>query len=125
MLYGFGIGPVFPVTTVAAQSAVDARDLGAVSSTLAFVRALGSALGVAAMSALVLGLAAQALPPGAGLEDLVRQSLAPEARAVVARSFGAMFGATAAVLAVAMGLFAAIEERRFPGRHGAPQAMAK
>jgi hypothetical protein len=121
MFYGFGIGPVFPVSTVAAQNAVESRDLGALNSTLAFVRALGSALGVAAASALVLGLASNALPPGAGIEDLVRHSLPPDARAIVAKAFGIMFGATGAVLAVSLALFIRIEERRLPTRHDAPR----
>jgi EmrB/QacA subfamily drug resistance transporter len=121
MFYGFGIGPVFPVSTVAAQNAVESRDLGALNSTLAFVRALGSALGVAAASALVLGLASNALPPGAGIEDLVRRSLPPDARVIVAKAFGIMFGATGAVLAVSLALFIRIEERRLPTRHDAPR----
>jgi EmrB/QacA subfamily drug resistance transporter len=62
MIAGFGMGPIFPCSTVAAQNAVDRRDLGAVSGAIGFARALGGAIFVAAASALVLGLIAGALP---------------------------------------------------------------
>ena len=57
------------------------RDLGAVSGAVAFARTLGGTLGIAAASALVLGLLAGALGHGGivgDIEDLARQSLPPE-----------------------------------------------
>jgi MFS family permease len=123
LFYGLGIGPVFPISTVAAQNAVEARDLGAVSSTLAFVRALGSTIWVAAASALVLGLAADAVPASVhegGIEELLQHQLEPQARAIVARAFGAMFLGTAIVLAVSTLLFAFIEERTLPTKEPSP-----
>jgi EmrB/QacA subfamily drug resistance transporter len=123
LFYGLGIGPVFPISTVAAQNAVEARDLGAVSSTLAFVRALGSTIWVAAASALVLGLAADAVPASVhegGIEGLLQHQLEPQARAIVARAFGAMFVGTAIVLAVSTLLFAFIEERTLPTKEPSP-----
>jgi EmrB/QacA subfamily drug resistance transporter len=48
---GAGGGFQFPVTTVAVQNAVDARDIGVATGVLAFMRALGSSLGVAVVGA--------------------------------------------------------------------------
>ncbi len=52
-LFGLGIGPLFPTTTVCVQNAVDGRDMGVATATLAFLRTLGSALGVAAFGAII------------------------------------------------------------------------
>ncbi len=51
---GVGIGAIFPTLTVSVQNAVDPRDLGIGTATLAFLRSLGGALGVAAFGAVVL-----------------------------------------------------------------------
>ncbi len=114
MIAGFGVGPIFPCTIVAAQNAVERRDLGAVSGAISFARALGGAVMVAAASALVLGLIAGALPATgrvAGLEDLARHDLPPAERAAVARAFGVMFGAVAVAFAVGLAVFFRIEDR--------------
>ncbi|HZS82764.1 MAG TPA: MDR family MFS transporter [Stellaceae bacterium] len=119
MLAGFGLGPFFPCSTVAAQNAVERGDLGAVSGAIAFSRALGGAIAIAAASALVLGLAAHALPGGnklASIEDLTRQALPPEARAAVAGAFGIMFGAATALLALGLAVFARVEDRMLRDR---------
>ena len=119
MVAGFGFGPIFPCCNVAAQNAVQRRDLGAVSGAVAFARTLGGALGVAAASALVLGLLAHALGQGGvvgDIEDLVRQSLSPEARATVAGAFAVMFGACGVVLALGLGVYALVEDREL-GEH--------
>lgn len=114
MLAGLGVGPIFPCASVAAQNAAARGQLGAVSGGVAFSRALGGAIGVAAASALVLGLAAGALTSTGqitSLEDLARSDLPPEARAGVARAFGVMFGAIAAALALGLAVFARVEDR--------------
>ena len=119
MVAGFGFGPIFPCCNVAAQNAVQRRDLGAVSGAVAFARTLGGALGVAAASALVLGLLAGALGQGGvvgDIEDLARQSLSPEARATVAGAFAVMFGACGLVLALGLGVYALVEDREL-GEH--------
>jgi hypothetical protein len=119
MIAGFGMGPIFPCSTVAAQNAVDRRDLGAVSGAIGFARALGGAILVAAASALVLGLIAGALPETghlASLEDLARQILPDDARLAVARAFGIMFGAVAACFALGLALFARVEDRALHDR---------
>ena len=111
---GLGVGPMFPCTTVATQNAVTQRDLGAVSGTLAFTRSLGGAFLIAATSGLVLGLVVRSLPElgaVAAIEDLAREALPPESRAVIAHAFGVTFAAVAAAMAVSMIFFAFMEER--------------
>jgi EmrB/QacA subfamily drug resistance transporter len=51
IIVGIGSGLQFPVTTVAVQNAVDPRDIGVVSGVLAFLRALGSSIGIAVVGA--------------------------------------------------------------------------
>ncbi len=119
MIAGAGFGPIFPCCNVAAQNAVQRRDLGAVSGAVAFARQLGGAIGVAAGSALVLGLLALWLGqggPSGDIEDLVRQSLPPEARHAVGRAFAVMFGACGAVLALALAVYLRVEDREL-GEH--------
>jgi EmrB/QacA subfamily drug resistance transporter len=119
MVAGFGMGPIFPCSTVAAQNAVERRDLGAVSGAIGFARALGGAIFVAAASALVLGLIAGALPEArhlASLEDLARQVLPDDARLAVARAFGIIFGAVAGGFAIGLALFARVEDRTLHDR---------
>jgi EmrB/QacA subfamily drug resistance transporter len=114
MLAGFGFGPIFPCCNVAALNAVGRRELGALNGAVVFSRALGGAIGVAAASALVLGLASAVLSHAGSignLEDLVRQTLPPEARAAVARAFGIMFGAAALALSLALAIFGLVEDR--------------
>jgi EmrB/QacA subfamily drug resistance transporter len=113
-IFGFGIGPIFPVTMVAAQNAVERRDIGAVTGAIAFSRALGAAVLLAAGSALVLGLIVAWVPGMAGLaslDELVRQPLSAPARLAVAHAFGVLFWAVTAVLAVALAIFFIVEER--------------
>ena len=50
---GIGLGPLFPTATIAVQNAVDPRDLGIATATLAFLRTFGGAIGVALLGAVV------------------------------------------------------------------------
>ncbi|MBI3707220.1 MAG: MFS transporter [Proteobacteria bacterium] len=127
MVAGLGLGPFFPCSTVAAQNAVERHDLGAVSGAVGFSRTLGGAIAIAAGSALVLGLVSGALPDSghpASLEDLARSSLSPEARAVLARSFGVLFGASAAAFVIGLAIFARVEDRPLRGQPAASVARA-
>jgi EmrB/QacA subfamily drug resistance transporter len=118
---GFGIGPLFPISSVAAMNAVDRRDFGAASGALIFARALGSAIAIAAASALVLGLAAEALPDAAGgLEELVRYPLSPEARLIVAHAFAVMFDASAFAMLIGIALFYFVEDRVLRDKEDTP-----
>ncbi len=113
-IFGFGIGPIFPVTMVAAQNAVERRDIGAVTGAIGFARALGAAILIAAASALVLSLIVAWVPGTAGLsslDELVRHPLPDPARIEVARAFGVMFWAVVAVLLAALAVFVMVEHR--------------
>ncbi|WP_277750109.1 MDR family MFS transporter [Pseudomonas alkylphenolica] len=56
VLTGIASGLQFPTSLVAAQSAVQARDIGVATSTSNLFRSLGGAMGVACMSALLLAM---------------------------------------------------------------------
>ncbi len=104
LFYGLGLGALFPTLTVCVQNAVDPRDMGAATATLAFVRSLGSALGVAVFGAVIFsyGLA----EPGAG---------AKTDPALAMTAFRVAFGLMAAAIAASFLFFAAMEERPLRG----------
>jgi len=54
-IVGLGMGATYPVTTVSVQNGVDQKHLGVATGMLAFLRSLGSALGVAVLGAIALG----------------------------------------------------------------------
>ncbi|WP_277960790.1 MDR family MFS transporter [Pseudomonas sp. RIT-To-2] len=56
LLTGFAAGLQFPTSLVGAQNAVQQQDIGVGTSTTNLFRSLGGAVGVACMSALLLGL---------------------------------------------------------------------
>jgi EmrB/QacA subfamily drug resistance transporter len=127
MIMGFGIGPAFSITSVAGQNAAGQRDIGAVTGALAFSRALGGAIAVAAASAIVLGFASDALPAfglGSGLEGLFRETLTQDARLIVARAFGVMFGVAAFAYLVGLLIFIRVEDRELRGRETAAPSSA-
>jgi EmrB/QacA subfamily drug resistance transporter len=124
LIVGGGMGPFFPASIVAAQNAVEQRDLGAVNGAVIFVRTMGAAFGVAAGSALVLGIAAEALIKSGNfgdLETLTERALSPEVRTIVAHAFGVSYGAMAAAMLIAFAVFAIIEDREL---RGGPQTAA-
>ena len=97
MVVGLGVGPIFPCATVAAQNAAPRGQLGAVSCGVAFSRALGGAIGVAAASALVLGRRRRAHFGRTDHEPRRPGAHRPLARhGSGRRAFGVMFGAVAA-----------------------------
>ncbi|MDE2016873.1 MAG: MFS transporter [Hyphomicrobiales bacterium] len=53
LFLGIGIGPMFPFTTISLQNATPMEDLGVATATLAFLRSLGSATGLAALGAIL------------------------------------------------------------------------
>jgi len=98
LIVGAGIGLVMQVLVVAAQNAVDYRDLGVATSSVAFFRSLGGALGVALFGAILANRLsanlAERVPAGAHLDlSSIRQSpdaiaaLPPALREVVVSSF--------------------------------------
>ena len=115
---GLGLGPLFPTTTVAVQNAVDPRDLGIATGTLAFVRTFGSALGVAAFGAIIFAFGLVAVegggPPAVGVR--------PDLEALAGDAFRAAFAAMALAATIAMGFFALMEERPLRGPAKSPAA---
>lgn len=53
MIMGLGMGPAMPVFTMAAQNAVDMRELGVVTSLTQFSRSIGSTIGAALFGSLL------------------------------------------------------------------------
>jgi EmrB/QacA subfamily drug resistance transporter len=118
LLLGIGMGPIFPVTTVSVQNAVDPRDLGVATATLAFFRSLGSAIGVAALGAIILAYG------GVGDTDLARATgaaLEPLLAARLTHAFAAVFAAEAIAMAITLACVISMEER--PLRGSAPAAV--
>lgn len=100
---GIGVGPIFPTLTVSVQNAVDPRDMGIATATLALMRTLGSAMGVAVFGAVIF---AYGLLPDAG---------AATSGGVVSEAFRAGFAVTAVAMLASLGFFAAMEERTLRG----------
>ncbi|MFB6166269.1 MAG: MDR family MFS transporter [Haloarculaceae archaeon] len=70
ILTGMGIGFIMPTLTIAAQNAVDRKNLGVVTTSVTFSRSLGSSIGVAVLGAILTNQLqnrlADAFPAGAG-----------------------------------------------------------
>ena len=124
LLLGLGIGLVMQVMVLVVQNAVDRRDLGTATSTVTFLRQVGSSVGVAVLGTLITVRFAAAVPASvaAGLGDRIRsltpkalEQLPPPDRAAVAEAFGhalpPVFGYAALVLAVAFVLTLFLPER--------------
>lgn len=109
ILVGIGSGLQFPVTTVSVQNAVDPRDIGVVSGVLAFLRALGSSIGialvgaVAAASGIAVGMAEPGAP-GAAVQLLGGAAFAP------------VFAAASISLALGFAMLALMPELPLRGR---------
>jgi hypothetical protein len=100
-----GLGTLFPVATVSVQNAVSPHELGTATATANFFRALGGALMVALLGAVVLGGTG-----GATLETLQGAPTAAGA-ATMAATFRWVFAAATAGFALALVFFIAMEER--------------
>jgi EmrB/QacA subfamily drug resistance transporter len=113
-LAGFGIGPMYPATTVIIQNAVLPHQLGIATGSLNFFRSLGGAIIVAAFAAIVLG------GVDSGGTGLTLDKLAGAAD--FAGPFRLVFIAAAVFLALALIAIAGIEERplRGPANHTTP-----
>jgi Na+/melibiose symporter-like transporter len=113
-LLGVGVGPLFSTATVAVQNAVDPRDMGVATGTMAFLRTLGSAIGVAVFGAVI-----------AAHGVVAREGAAPVSAALSAdragEAFRVAFLGMAIASAIALAFFAFMEERplRGPGTRAA------
>jgi len=104
LVYGLGLGTLFPTLTVSVQNAADPRDMGAATATLAFVRNLGSALGVAVFGAVIFAYGLG--EPGADMHaDAV----------TAATAFRVAFALMAVSTLVCLVFFAAMEETPLRG----------
>ncbi|MBV9060349.1 MAG: MFS transporter [Pseudonocardiales bacterium] len=119
LVLGVGLGLVMQVLIVAAQNAVDYRDLGTATSGATFFRSIGGSFGVAAFGAVFAGalatnlrrfLATTALPPGFDPQapqahpELLRQ-LSPPARAAYRDAYSGALD-TVFVMAIPFGVIA-------------------
>ncbi|MBL8669392.1 MAG: MFS transporter, partial [Alphaproteobacteria bacterium] len=118
-LVGVGIGPMFPVSIVSAQNAVERHDIGTVTGTMSFVRGFAGAVGTTAASALVIGLMAAWVPSTGALtelEDIVRQELSATERIEAARAFGVLFAVVCAVILAGLVAFTRVADRPLSDR---------
>jgi EmrB/QacA subfamily drug resistance transporter len=120
ILVGFGSGFQFPVTTVAVQNAVDPRDIGVVTGVLAFLRALGSSIGIAAV-----GAVGAASGIAVGLGESAGSVVAPVAQHTSGTAFTPVFAAASLSLALGFAMLALMPELVLRGRAPAGAAAAK
>ncbi len=101
---GMGTGTLFPIGTVAVQNAVERHDLGVATSTLAFLRSLGSVVAVAVLGAVLLASGLGGTLVASGAPD-------PAAVAVAGAAFTRLFGVAAFGLGCTFVLMLFLEER--------------
>ncbi|QCW26916.1 MFS transporter [Lysobacter enzymogenes] len=124
-LVAFGIGPCTATVNAVAQNAAPARQLGALTGAMALSRTLGTAVVVAAGSAMIVAhvrLGGGALAGGllAGGESAAAQTL-PETTRAAARRLRELFFFAAAI-ALALLCYAWIRPRTARGRTGRARA---
>jgi multidrug resistance protein len=124
-LCGGGIGPMYPMTTVLIQNAVEPHQFGVATGTLNFFRLLGGTIVVAGFGAIVIG-AIDAAGGRIVIEPLSRDVLRPQAIfSDFAVAFSWIFAAAGFCLTVALAALAFVEERPLRGPATAqPQAAA-
>ncbi len=108
---GFGLGPMYPVSTIVMQNTVKPYQLGTATGTLNFFRTLGGAIVVAVFGAIVLGGLTEG-SPGMTIDKLVagHGDLAP--------AFRWVFIAAAVCLVISFLCLLAVEERPLHGPLG-------
>jgi EmrB/QacA subfamily drug resistance transporter len=117
---GFGVGAVFPVTTVSMQNAVSGRYMGIATGALNFFRSLGSALVVALLGAIVLG--GIGASGGVSVEALARTASEP----ALAYAFRFVFLAAMLILCFGLAFLIGMEQKplRGPAKDAAPATDA-
>ncbi len=124
VLVGLGFGPTFPAMMVAGQNGAELRDLGIVTSMIAFFRTLGGSFGIAILWSILIGTLSAELASvhasalgdailghaGGGVASL------PEASRVVlapalAHSYRLVFLTNAGICAIAAVLLATMREK--------------
>lgn len=116
-IIGFGIGTQFPVITVSVQNAAEQRDLGIATAALAFLRSLGSVIGVAILGAILINTGVAA----AVGEGLHRTGASGMADTDVSAVFSTVFVVAGIAQGIGLLLLALMEERPLRGQ---PMASA-
>jgi EmrB/QacA subfamily drug resistance transporter len=124
LLLGLGIGLVMQIMVLVVQNAVERRDLGAATSTVTFLRQVGSSVGVAVLGSLIAARFAGLVSPGLAsalgdrmnaLTPKVLAGLPASDRTAVAEAFGkalpSVFGYATIALAAAFVLALFLPER--------------
>jgi len=126
VLFGFGLGLIFPVLTTAVQNAVPRALLGTATASGVMFRQIGGSLAVAVFGAMVAGQLAAQMGGGVPIEmgPQMLAQLPPEARAVVA---GLVVNALAPVYWIIaglalLGLLVTIAMREIPLAGRGPQS---
>jgi EmrB/QacA subfamily drug resistance transporter len=122
IVIGLGSGAQFPVTTVATQNAVDPRDMGVATGMLGFLRALGSAIGVA-----VVGAAGSASGIGSALArhaGLGASEPGPASGLALGETFAPVFWACGMSMLLSLVLLSRMPERPLRGRAETPSARS-
>lgn len=103
-----GIGVMFPLAAVSLQAAVARHDLGSTMALLVFLRSLGQSLGVAAVGAVLIGIA------GA---DAIKESAVLNADMIadLKTAFSYMFGISAAGFGASLFFLWRMEDRPLQG----------
>ncbi|MDO9414046.1 MAG: MDR family MFS transporter [Pseudolabrys sp.] len=109
MVIGFGLGAVFPISTICLQNAVTPSQMGIATGAANFFRSLFSSLVVAMLGAIVLGGIGG--NPGMPVEMLARTASPGE----LAGAFSYVFLACGVVLAFGMCFLIAMEEKPLRG----------
>jgi EmrB/QacA subfamily drug resistance transporter len=125
IVLGLGTGPVFPVSTVAIQNAVEIRHLGIATASANFFRSLGGAIGVAGMGAIIL---VQLAAHGGNALSLDALATAERSGALdLAYVFSWVFYTAAAAYLLGLLCIVAMEERPFRSTVGQapPPAVAE
>jgi EmrB/QacA subfamily drug resistance transporter len=116
LVLGFGLGPMYPVSTIVMQNAVKAHQLGTATGTLNFFRTLGGAIVVAIFGAIVLGEVAEG-SPALSLDKLAA------GQGDLALAFHWVFIAAALCLGISLACLLVVEEQPLHGPlHAAERA---
>jgi MFS family permease len=117
-LIGFGVGTVYPVSTVSIQNAVPVHQVGTATGAMNFFRALASTLAAAIMGAILLAGLGAVPQRGTGVEFLV--GAAGAAGIDMAAVFRWVFAAADIFLALALVALLLMEERPLREAAAAP-----
>jgi len=117
MSVGFGIGAVFPITTVGMQNAVSRGHMGIATGAMNFFRSLGAALVVALFGAIVLGGIGAA--GGVSVESLARTASEP----ALAYAYRFVFLSAMLVLCFGLAFLIAMEEKPLRGPAKKPEEL--